>query len=663
MSRLSSSSSTSSSGLSPHSSPHKPHHESTPLLSQSNHPSTISNTINRIKQREPHAFWLVPILLLMAISLGMNTGPKLEIHTQLICRSISMNKPNHLEFETEINSSGAFLTNAHSDWVKKCRKDPLVSSKVSLLSSTISLVMGSLSVLTTAFWCSISERIGRRLILSLGFFGFILNDASFLLIISLMRSKILKDYKLLIIPSILEGLFGGPATIQAIFNSYISDCFLQDPSLNSDSKTITFSLFLGLMMAGMAIGPTISSKIVDLKDDILLPFYIILILLIFVFGFSLYVIPESLSKLKQIEFKNQHQLVLNQLEISYNQSINQNNLHPKIHFYHTRLSFYQFRKLYLNFLKPLLVLWPTKSIDQNGQNPIRDWKLTLIGMAYALYGSGAGAYGIKLQYAIFRFQWGPIQTGYFLTTLGICRVMALLVIIPMVIRLWKKSTTVVNLESPSSRPIVINPSNKKYSLLSSSSRLGQSQLQPEPITISIPKLNPLPNHRKTLNDAKFDLKFARYSIIWDGLSIIILIISPSISWFIIGSGMQSLSGSTSSALQALALNSVTHEKIGKVIASFSILQVLMSQVLGPFLFGGVFSGTVGRFSESFLVVDLLLMVIVLVVLSMLRLSSHHHPSISNHPDLSSSISSASSSSDDDDDDDETDEVIVQPCNI
>ncbi|KAH9812471.1 hypothetical protein DFH28DRAFT_978599 [Melampsora americana] len=659
MSRLSSTSSSSlSSGPSPQSSPHKACHESTPLLSQNNNvtnPNIISNTITRIKQREAHAFWLVPILLLMAISLGMNTSPKLEIHTQLICRSLSIDQPNHREFEAAIHSGGGFLTIAHSDWVNKCRKDPMVSSRLSLLSTMISLVMGSLSVLTTAYWCSLSERIGRRLVLGWAFFGFIINDASFLIIIRLMRSDVLQDYRLLIIPSILEGLTGGPATVQALFNSYISDC-----AKGSNSQTITFSLFLGLMMAGMAIGPTISAKIVNLKDDILLPFYIILILLIIVFGFSLYVIPESLSKVKQIEFLKKHQEDLNQLKISFAPS-NSN----RIRFYHLRLFVYQRRKMYLNFLKPLMILWPTKSIE-NHNRMTRDWKLTLIGIAYALYGSGTGAYGIKLQYAIFRFQWGPIETGYFLTTLGLCRVMALLVIIPIVIRLWKRSTQIINLEPRP--PFVVNSngnSNKKYSSLSS--RLGQRPLQSEPITISIPKLTPSPNPRKTLSDAKFDLKFARYSIIWDALSIVILIVSPSMSWFIIGSGMQSLAGSTSSAIQALAINCVPGEKVGQVIASFSILQVLCSQVLGPFVFGGVFSGTVGSFSEAFFVVDIMLMVVVLVVLSMVRLrSTEHHHSIANHQELDSSISSSSSDDDDDDDDDEVeeiDEVVVQPRSI
>lgn len=660
MSRFSSSSTSSSSDRSPQSSSHKAYHESSALLSQTHKvskPNRFSSLIHGIRTREAHPFWLVPILLLMAISLGMNTAPKLEIHTQLICRSISRNKSNYLDFEATINSGGGFLTMAHSEWTEQCRKDPLVSSKLSLLSTMISLFMGSLSVITTAFWCGLSQRIGRRLVLSLGFFGFILNDLSFLSIIKLMKSNYLVDYKLLIIPSILEGFFGGPATIQALFNSYILDC-VDVQKGDTKSQTITFSLFLGLMMSGMAIGPTISSKIVDLKDDILLPFYIILVLLIFVFGFSLYVIPESLSKLQQIESNNQHQILLKELQMDFNRHCVDDQDGQKIWFYHSRLSFYQFRKMYFNFLKPLMILWPTKSIDQNPENHSRDWKLTFIGMAYALYGSGVGAYGIRLQYAIFRFQWGPIQTGYYLTTLGVCRVMALLVIIPIVIRLWKRSTRVINLEP--SQPIVVTPSNKKYSLMAS--RLGKRPAQNEPIIqISIPKLNPSPNSPKTLSDAKFDLKFARYSIIWDALSVVILITSPSINWFIIGSAMQSLSGSTSSSVQALALNCVPSEKVGNVIASFSILQVLTSQVLGPFVFGGVFSGTVGRFSEAFFVVDFLLMVVVLVVLSMVRLDSIHLPSLADHQEStrSSSISSGSSS----DSDDEVEEVVVQPRSI
>lgn len=344
-------------------------HESTPLLSTAASPHPLSKP-------KPHAFWLVPVLFIMAISMGMSTGPKLEIHTQLICRSLARDSVRQAEI-----SAGGFLTVVQPDWVGRCRRDPEVSSRLAILSTASSLVMGFLSATTTAYWCSLSERVGRRSVLGWAFAGFVANDLAFLVLIRLMRSGRVSDYRMLVIPSFLEGLTGGPATLQAVFNSYIHDC-----APPGRSVTVTFSLFVGIMMAGMALGPTISAALVPLSNDILLPFYVILVLLLLVLVFSLIVIPESLSQDRRIDFINRYNQHRAQLAASY-APVN-SSLWRLI-----GLRVFQHRQMYLNFLKPLGIFWPRRSLE-TGQ---RNWNLFLIATAYALYSSSVGAYGVRLQ--------------------------------------------------------------------------------------------------------------------------------------------------------------------------------------------------------------------------------------------------------------------------
>lgn len=53
-----------------------------------------------------------------------------------------------------------------------------------------------------------------------------------------------------------------------------------------------------------------------------------------------------------------------------------------------------------------------------------------------------GIYGVKMQYAIYKFDFGPVENGYYLTMVGTARVVALLIVIPLVIRLFKPKLAV-----------------------------------------------------------------------------------------------------------------------------------------------------------------------------------------------------------------------------
>lgn len=48
-----------------------------------------------------------------------------------------------------------------------------------------------------------------------------------------------------------------------------------------------------------------------------------------------------------------------------------------------------------------------------------------------------GIYGPKLQYTMLKFDWGPVENGLYLTLLGASRVIALLIVLPLIFRLFK----------------------------------------------------------------------------------------------------------------------------------------------------------------------------------------------------------------------------------
>ena len=63
-------------------------------------------------------------------------------------------------------------------------------------------------------------------------------------------------HKLLVISPIIEGLFGGWATLQATTSAYVSDC------TSDGSRAAIFSRFTGVFYFGFALGPTIGAFLI-----------------------------------------------------------------------------------------------------------------------------------------------------------------------------------------------------------------------------------------------------------------------------------------------------------------------------------------------------------------------------------------------------------------
>jgi hypothetical protein len=60
-------------------------------------------------------------------------------------------------------------------------------------------------------------------------------------------------YKLLLFASIVEGILGGPVTLQAAMSAYLSDC------TSDGSRADIFSRFLGVSYVGFSLGPTLGA--------------------------------------------------------------------------------------------------------------------------------------------------------------------------------------------------------------------------------------------------------------------------------------------------------------------------------------------------------------------------------------------------------------------
>jgi hypothetical protein len=98
----------------------------------------------------------------------------------------------------------------------------------------------------------------------------------------------------------LDGLLGGFSTAQATTNAYLSDC------TSPGSRAKIFSLLAGLMFAGFALGPILSSLLITYSKEwfgvrdptqiVLIPFYLALTSHLIYLGLLSLGLPESLSQ-------------------------------------------------------------------------------------------------------------------------------------------------------------------------------------------------------------------------------------------------------------------------------------------------------------------------------------------------------------------------------
>ncbi len=114
-------------------------------------------------------------------------------------------------------------------------------------------------------------------------------------------------HKLLIISPIIEGLFGGWATLQAATSAYVSDC------TSDGSRAGIFSRFTGVFYFGFALGPTIGAFLIrhpfmpivspavgihNGAPTVTSVFYVAALGSLINFLLALFLFPESLDKKK-----------------------------------------------------------------------------------------------------------------------------------------------------------------------------------------------------------------------------------------------------------------------------------------------------------------------------------------------------------------------------
>ncbi|KAG9016474.1 hypothetical protein FRB93_010723 [Tulasnella sp. JGI-2019a] len=570
--------------------------------------------------------WLVPFWLIASFSRGMTLAPRVEIYTSLACEAYYPDHPHHTNHNdsflgespliayyplaAEALPINAFVyrndtfpskqTRHRPDKPsfphgedpaiatlpkERCYSDPVVQQHSAQLQMAVILIMGILSSLTTGWWGSVGDRIGRRRIMALSLMGYLFTDVMFLVCAFYAKALVpWGGHKLLLLGPVVEGLLGGWSTITAAVSAYVSDI------TPHGSRSHTFSTFQGLMFVGVATGPAFGSIILKYTNQILLIFLISVTISFVNCLYVTFIVPESLTQEARDAYCAAHAAKDDDPSVLAGDGDRE------------ALGVVASVRAWLRaFFAPLQLFAP------HG----KDWRLTYIAVAFSSIMLTAGGYPMKLLYAEHVFGWSAVELGNYLTVVGTLRAGYLLVTLPLLIKWLKPKHDAV--------PTDIATTSETTPLL---------QSDPATATGSPASSASSSTHTKAmiLKDMEFDVRLAQLSLLMDALGYLVMVLTSSTGMFMVGSALSSLGGGAPPAIQSLSLCLLPNprEDAGKMFGAMSMMQSASSAIASPLLFGLVYSTTVDGFPAAIYVLSAALALNALVSLLLVRLKKHHH---------------------------------------
>ncbi|KAF8808993.1 MFS general substrate transporter [Phlegmacium glaucopus] len=587
--------------------------------------------------KTPSPWWLLMTMPFTAIATSSTLAPRIEIYTTLAC---SIHRPDIfrgssqqqdiLDFVQQSNDHrtpavahqsgsvdifGVFIieesiqsNDADTPPTRKqrCASDPIVQAAVAKLSTVIAASMGILSCITTAWWGAFSDRHGRTSVMGISAIGLLLTDFNFIMV-TLFSKHIPGGYWFLVVGPMVEGALGGTFGGVAAIHGYLAD------TSSESNRSRIFSLNLGLMFTGMALGPIVGSLLVRFTGQALSVFYLGGTLHLLYSCLVWFIMPESLTK--------------NHMGLAKARYADEPHRVPLDHGRSLVAGFLNKAQRLFAFLRPLTIFGPIEEVNGNPlKAPRKDWDLTFLAIAYGFTVALMGSFSYIFQYAASTFRWSTETLGYWLSLVVGIRAIFLALILPIAIKILKPKPLVLELPvAPTETTSLLNSPS------SSSSTLTTRQ------TI-----------KKEIHSPLFDLNLARVSLLIDVAAYASMGLSQSPILFALFGSLGALGVGFNPAIQSVALALYARRggtEIGKLFGAISLIQAISSQILGPFIYGVVYIKTVAIYPRMVFFVSVAAVSISFCLLSLVRIpkdDKYHRQSLADLEEPGSNEESSTS---------------------
>ncbi|KAJ5056739.1 hypothetical protein J3E72DRAFT_221417 [Bipolaris maydis] len=458
--------------------------------------------------KRPSIYWLLPPFLLFTTAFGGIIVPKINLIMDLVCEDY------YATLQTDPISSPM------DPGQDRCQSD-VISSRSSLFLLYASLCSGLLSAIISPKIGALSDRYGRKKFMIANTCGTLLGE-----IITILAAKFPETVHVnwILVGYCFEGISGSFIVGMACAHSYASDV------VAPQKRNVAFSYFHACLFGGIAIGPVLAGYIINAREKavgkteaVLLIFYMALGAHLFFIAFLTFFVPESLSKARQEAAREKYQE-----EIERNEP--------------TADWINQLRSV--DLFGPLKILWPTGP----GTSSAVRWNLVLLAATDTImFGVAMGAMSVVLVYTRRQFDWHEFESGRFTTIVNSCRVFSLLVILPVVTRIFRGK-------------------NGAAKTRSSGSDL-------------------------------FDLSIIRAAILFDMMGYLGFALVRRGELFALSGALASIGGIGSPTLGAALTKHVPQDQVGQLLGATGLLHAV-ARVMGPTIFNGIYSATVGTYRQT-----------------------------------------------------------------
>ncbi|KAK4210404.1 major facilitator superfamily domain-containing protein [Rhypophila decipiens] len=337
-------------------------------------------------RNKPSVFWLLFPYAIFTLAFGGSAVPKVNLMVDLVCG-------RYFSDRLEEDPNFIFTPVVLGDDNPQCRHNKDVLQGVAALTLVVNVTIGILSSLTAPKIGALSDRYGRRRLLVLCSMGGIM--AEIITILAATFPTVI-HYRWLILGAFFDGLTGSFTAGSVLSHSYTSDC--TPPS----KRGLAIGYLHSCLFAGLALGPLISGYFVKWMGSLISIFYVTLGCHIFFVLFIAFIIPESLSKKRQLLAREKYEA-------------KKQNLGPA-------------SLKTTNPLAPLEILFPRGPENRR----LRRNLITLALLDTAIIGAAMSAGSVTILYTQDTFNWGNLESSQFISGVSMVRVIVLLGIFPVI---------------------------------------------------------------------------------------------------------------------------------------------------------------------------------------------------------------------------------------